>query len=58
MGGDSRSAIVVKFLDMVVQCLPSPVDVNAVKGIDPKTEEKLLEKLMKMIHSQLCFSKL
>ena len=44
MGGDSRSPVVVKFLDMVAQCLPSPVDVNAVEGIDPKTEEKLVRK--------------
>jgi elongation factor G len=41
MGGDSRSPIVVKFLDVVVQCLPSPVDVNAVEGIDPKTEKTI-----------------
>ncbi len=40
MGGDSRTAIVVKLLDMVIQCLPSPVDVDAVQGINPKTEEE------------------
>ncbi len=44
MGGDSRSPIVVKFLDVVIQCLPSPVDVNAVEGIDPKTEEEITRK--------------
>ncbi len=44
MGGDSRSAIVVKLLDMVIQCLPSPVDVDAVQGIDPKTEEEVERK--------------
>jgi elongation factor G len=44
MGGDSRSAVVVKLLDMVIQCLPSPVDVDAVKGIDPKTEEEIERK--------------
>lgn len=44
MGGDSRSAIVVKLLDMVIQCLPSPVDVDAVQGIDPKTEEEIERK--------------
>lgn len=40
MGGDSRTAIVVKLLDMVIQCLPSPVDVDAVQGINPKTQEE------------------
>ncbi len=44
MCGDSRSPVVVKFLDMVIQCLPSPVDVNAVEGIDPKTEETIVRK--------------
>ncbi len=44
MGGDSRTAVVVKLLDMVIQCLPSPVDVDAVKGIDPKTEEEIERK--------------
>jgi elongation factor G len=44
MGGDSRSAVVVKLLDMVIQCLPSPVDVDAITGIDPKTEEELVRK--------------
>ncbi len=44
MAGDSRSPVVVKFLDMVIQCLPSPVDVNAVEGIDPKTEEEIVRK--------------
>lgn len=44
MGGDSRTAVAVRFLDMVIQCLPSPVDVNAVEGIDPKTEETITRK--------------
>jgi elongation factor G len=44
MGGDSRSAVVVKLLDMVIQCLPSPVDVDAITGIDPKTEAELVRK--------------
>ena len=44
MAGDSRSPVVVKFLDMVIQCLPSPVDVNAVEGIDPKTEKEIVRK--------------
>ncbi len=44
MGGDSRSAVVTKFLDIVVRCLPSPMDVDAVEGIDPKTEETITRK--------------
>jgi elongation factor G len=44
MCGDSRSAVVTKLLNMVVQCLPTPVDVDAIEGIDPKTEETITRK--------------
>lgn len=40
-GGDSRTAIVTKLLDMVLDFLPSPLDVPAVTGIDPKTKESI-----------------
>ncbi|MBD3299753.1 MAG: elongation factor G [Candidatus Moranbacteria bacterium] len=41
-GGDGRSVIVTKLLDNVLDYLPSPVDVAAVEGIDPKTEDKII----------------
>ncbi len=44
MGGDSRTPVVTKFLDMVSQCLPSPVDIDAIQGVDPKTEEEIERK--------------
>jgi len=44
MGGDSRTAIVTKMLDAVLDYLPSPLDVPSVKGIDPKTGEELVRK--------------
>ncbi len=40
-GGDSRTAIVTKLLDMVIDFLPSPIDVPAVTGIDPNTKETI-----------------
>lgn len=36
-GGDGRGVIVEKVLDLVVDFLPSPLDVGAIKGINPKT---------------------
>ncbi len=36
-GGDGRGVIVEKVLDLMVQYLPSPLDIASVKGIDPKT---------------------
>ncbi len=44
MCGDSRSAVVIKLLNMVIQCLPTPIDVDAIEGIDPKTEETITRK--------------
>jgi elongation factor G len=39
-GGDGRGVIVEKLLDAVIDFLPSPLDVGAVTGIDPKTGEE------------------
>ena len=42
MGGDSRTAIVRKLLDAVIEYLPSPLDIDAAKGTDVHNEEKEL----------------
>ncbi|MAU33853.1 elongation factor G [Candidatus Saccharibacteria bacterium] len=36
-GGDGRGVIVEKLLDLVMEYLPSPLDVGAVQGTNPKT---------------------
>jgi len=36
-GGDGRGVIVEKVLDLVNDYMPSPLDVDAIKGTDPKT---------------------
>jgi elongation factor G len=36
-GGDGRGVIVEKVLDLVADFLPSPLDVEAIQGTDPKT---------------------
>jgi len=41
IGGDARTVIVTKLLDMVVDYLPSPLDIPAVKGINPKNNEQI-----------------
>ncbi|MBD3329324.1 elongation factor G [Candidatus Dojkabacteria bacterium] len=41
MGGDSRTVIVKKLLDLVVEALPSPLDIPPATGIDPSTGEEL-----------------
>jgi elongation factor G len=41
MGGDARTAIVKRLLDIVVQALPSPLDDGGAYGVDPKTEEEV-----------------
>jgi elongation factor G len=41
MGGDGRGVIVETLLDAVVEYLPNPLDVPAIKGIDPKTGEEV-----------------
>ena len=40
MGGDARTVVVTKLLDKIIQCLPSPVDLPPVKGVNPKTKEE------------------
>lgn len=41
MGGDGRGVIVESLLDAVVNYLPTPLEVPAVKGIDPKNGEEI-----------------
>lgn len=40
-GGDGRGVIVEKVLDLVVDYLPNPLDVESIKGIDPKTGDQI-----------------
>jgi elongation factor G len=40
-GGDGRGVIVEKILDLVVDYLPSPLDVESIWGTDPKTGDKV-----------------
>ncbi len=42
--GDGRGVIVEKVLDLVVEHLPSPMDVDAIWGINPKNGEKIERK--------------
>jgi elongation factor G len=44
LGGDSRTAIVRKLLDAVIDYLPSPLDIDAAKGTDVDDEAKELER--------------
>ncbi|MEA3273589.1 MAG: elongation factor G [Patescibacteria group bacterium] len=44
IGGDGRTVIVTKLLDYVLDYLPSPLDVPAVEGDDPKLETKITRK--------------
>lgn len=41
LGGDSRTAMAKTLLDYITICLPSPLDVPAVKGVHPKTGEEI-----------------
>jgi len=43
-GGDGRGVIVEKVLDLVVDYLPSPLDVDAIWGTHPKTGEQVERK--------------
>lgn len=43
-GGDGRGVIVEKVLDLVADYLPSPLDVDAIWGIDPKTGKEIERK--------------
>jgi elongation factor G len=40
-GGDGRGVIVEKLLDIMADYLPSPLDVDAIWGINPKTGEQV-----------------
>lgn len=43
-GGDGRGVIVEKVLDLVVDYLPSPLDVSGIWGTNPKTGEEIERK--------------
>ncbi len=43
-GGDGRGVIVEKVLDLMVDYLPSPLDVDAIWGTNPKTGDKVERK--------------
>ena len=43
-GGDGRGVIVEKLLDIMVDYLPSPLDVSGIWGLDPKTGEQIERK--------------
>lgn len=43
-GGDGRGVIVEKVLDLVTDYLPSPLDIDAIWGTDPKTGEEIERK--------------
>ncbi|MEO7904571.1 MAG: elongation factor G, partial [Candidatus Saccharimonadales bacterium] len=43
-GGDGRGVIVEKILDLVIDYLPSPLDVPSLWGINPKTGDKVERK--------------
>ena len=44
LGGDSRTAMAKTLLDYITICLPSPLDVPPVTGVDPKTNEEIIRK--------------
>ncbi|MEX0934208.1 MAG: elongation factor G, partial [Candidatus Saccharimonadales bacterium] len=44
-GGDGRGVIVEKLLDAAVDFLPSPLDVPAIEGEDPKTGDEMTRKV-------------
>jgi elongation factor G len=41
LGGDGRTPMAKTLLDYITICLPSPLDVRAIKGVDPETEEPM-----------------
>jgi elongation factor G len=43
-GGDGRGVIVEKVLDLVVEYLPSPIDIGGVWGTHPKTSDEIERK--------------
>ncbi len=44
LGGDGRGIIVASLLDAIVAYLPSPLDIDPARGIDPKTDEEVTVK--------------
>lgn len=44
LGGDSRTAMSKTLLDYITICLPSPEDMPAIEGTNPKTGEKIERK--------------
>ncbi len=45
-GSSLRNTGVQQLLDAVVEYLPSPQDINEIKGLDPKTNEEIVRKLV------------
>ncbi len=43
-GGDGRGVIVEKLLDIMADYLPSPLDIDEIWGVDPKTGDKISRK--------------
>ncbi|HPF30768.1 MAG TPA: elongation factor G [Candidatus Saccharibacteria bacterium] len=43
-GGDGRGAIVEKILDLVIEYLPSPIDIDSIWGKNPKTGDDIERK--------------
>lgn len=43
-GGDGRGVIVEKLLDVMVDFLPSPLDIDAIWGVNPKTGDEVSRK--------------
>ena len=43
-GGDGRGVIVEKLLDLMVDFLPSPLDIDAIVGVNPKTGDEVMRK--------------
>ncbi len=43
-GGDGRGVIVEKLLDLMADFLPSPLDIDAIVGVNPKTGDEVLRK--------------
>jgi elongation factor G len=41
LGGDGRTPMAKTLLDYITICLPSPQDVRAIRGVDPKTGEPM-----------------
>jgi elongation factor G len=40
MGGDSRTCIITKLMDLVIDLLPNPLDLPPVEGHNPQSQEK------------------